>query len=282
MTLSVLASFAFADQYRPLPPGSHLMLDSGGFSVWSKGGTIEVADLAAWYLSIPADRYAALDVIYDPQASRANALAMRDLGADVTPAVHAGTPPAEVDRLAADGFTTLALGGLVNRRNSRADADAWAHACLDRADACGMSVHGFGITPPVTPSRIALLLRFDSVDSTSWLLGRYRATPLWDGRRLVNFSINRDRLAIAALLRSWPLDFTPALTRQRGTSDPGGERLRLLQVAGAASLLAYSRWLQARGGPRIYLASYLGTFPAAWDAKITTVLDAIAPQPEAA
>jgi len=197
VSLSILHSYAYRDAWRPLPEGTHTMLDSGGFTAWSRGETITVEGLAAWYAAIDAERYAALDVIYDPDASRANALAMRDLGADVMPAIHAGTHPREVDRLAADGFTRIALGGMVNKANSWPDACAWAHACLDRADRHGMTAHGFGLSPARDPARLALTMRFDTIDSSTWQLGRYpRTTPLWDGRRLAIYNFTRDRVAI--------------------------------------------------------------------------------------
>jgi hypothetical protein len=281
VSLSVLASYAFPKDMRPLPPGHHLMLDSGGYTAWTKGITVTVDGLAAWYASIPAERYAALDVLYDPDASRANALAMRALGVDVTPAVHAGTPPAEVDRLAADGFTTLALGGLVNKHNSRPHADAWAHACLDRADAHGMSVHGFGISPH-NPARFGLMMRFASVDTSTWLAARYgRDTRLWDGRAYVSFDMNRDRMRMAAVFRRWPGDWTAALTRRRGGGN-SPESLHALQLAGAASALAYGDWLMARGGTRVYLASYLSNLGPADDARVAALLGAIGPRKESA
>jgi hypothetical protein len=277
VSLSVLASYAFPKDMRPLPPGSHLMLDSGGFTVWSRGRTIDLPDLVAWYRAHPAERYAALDVIYDPGRSRANALAMRELGADVTPAVHAGTSPAEVDRLADDGFTTVALGGLVNRHNARPHIDAWAHACLDRADARGLKVHGFGLSPG-SPARLGLVMRFDSLDSSTWLAARYgRDTRLWDGRQYVSYNVNRDRMRMSALFRRWPGDWTEALTRRRGGGN-GPAGLRQLQLAGAASMLAYGDWLMDRGGPRVYLASYLSNLGPAADAAVLALLDAIGPR----
>jgi hypothetical protein len=281
VSLSVLASFAFPKDMRPLPEGSHLMLDSGGYTAWTKGITVTTEGLSAWYRSIPAERYAALDVLYDPDASRANALEMRALGVDVTPAVHAGTSPAEVDRLAADGFTSLALGGLVNKHNSRPHADAWAHACLDRADAHGMSVHGFGLSPH-NPARFGLMMRFASVDTSTWLAARYgRDTRLWDGRAYVSYDMNRDRMRMAAVFRRWPGDWTAALTRRRGGGN-SAESLHSLQLAGAASALAYGDWLMARGGPRVYLASYLSNLGPADDARVMDLLGAIGPRRESA
>jgi hypothetical protein len=295
MTLSVLCSYVDSRNFnagRPaaLPEGSHLMLDSGGFSAWSRGEPVTLPELARWYASVPAELYVGLDVIYDPEATRRNALEMRDLGVETMPAVHAGTDPAEVDRLAKHGFTSVALGGLVNRHNRTTDVDAWAHACLDRADAHGMRKHGLGLTPAA--SRLALTLRFDSIDSTTWNVGRYRNVPMWDGERLACLDYNRDRLLIATILRRWPrtvhaagdkrhepVDWViaDALARRRGTpaAQRGTGTTRLLHVIGGVSMLAYGEWLMARGGPRIFLAGYLTTFTWDWDAEFDRVLVAV-------
>jgi hypothetical protein len=276
VSLSILHSFAFAREFRPLPAGTHLMLDSGGYTAYTRGQTIDLADLAAWYRANPAEVYAALDVIYDPAASLANALALRELGADVTPAVHAGTPPAEVDRLADHGFASIALGGLVNKHNARPAVDAWAHACLDRADARQLRVHGFGLLPS-NPARLPLLLRFSSVDASTWLAARYgRDTRIWDGRAYRSFDMNRDRLTMAAIMRGWPGDWTPALTRRRGGGNTASS-LRQLQLAGAASALAFGQWLRSRRGPRLYLAAYLSNITADDDAVVLDLLGAIGP-----
>lgn len=276
MTLSLLASYAFAKDWRPVPEGTHVMLDSGGYSAYQMGIEITLPGLAAWYRSIPAERYASLDVIYDPETSRRNALELRELGVETMPAVHAGTDPREVDRLAGDGFTRLALGGLVNKHNARDQADAWMHACLDRADHHGMTVHGFGLSPS-NPRRLPLMMRFDSLDSSTWLAARYgRDTRLWDGRAYRSFNMNTDRMVMAAIMRRWPGDWTPALTRRRGGGNSAAS-LRQLQLAGAASMLAFGRWLRDEGGPRVYLASYLSNIAAEDDQTVLDLADAIGP-----
>jgi hypothetical protein len=280
VSLSVLHSYVFARDLRPLPAGTHLMLDSGGFSAFTMGIKITVAELAAWYRTVDAEVYAALDVIYDPAASRRNALEMRELGVDCTPAVHAGTSPEEVDRLAGDGFTSVALGGMVSASNARSHADAWAHACLDRAAFHGLKVHGFGLAAS-SARRLPVTMRFTSVDASTWLADRYaKDTRLWDGAAYRPYNLNRQRLAAAALMRHWPgEDWTRALMRPHGTrTNP--EAGRLLKMAGAASMLAFGDWLMARGGPRIYLASYLNNMYPPDDQPIIDLLAAISPAKE--
>jgi hypothetical protein len=44
-------------------------------------------------------------------------------------------------------------------------------------------------------------------------------------------------------------------------------------------MLAFGAWLMARGGPRVYLASYLSNIRADDDATVLDLADAIGPQP---
>lgn len=253
MSISILTSYADRRHFRPLPAGGHLMLDSGAYSALTRGETVDVPGLTSWYLATPAERYAALDVIYDPEASRANALAQRALGAEVMPAVHAGTSPAEIDRLAAEGFTSVALGGL-GRWLPRGDRLGWIRTCLDRAERHGLAVHGFAFSP-LAPSLLPLLMRFASVDSSSWT-SQYGLVYVWDGSRVRVLSSSADRLEVKRLTRSWPIDTQPWLARP-GIRDAGQTRIR--HRLSAASFLLFGEWLIARGGPRIYLAGYHGT-----------------------
>jgi hypothetical protein len=274
VTISVLTSYADRRHFRPLPPGGHLMLDSGAYSALTRGEVVETGGLTAWYRQVPAERYAALDVIYDPERSRANALAQRALGVEVMPAVHAGTDPGEVDRLADDGFTAIALGGL-GRWLPRGDRLGWMRTCLDRAEARGLAVHGFAFSP-LTPRLLPLLMRFSSVDSSSWT-SQYGLVYVWDGSRVRALSSNADRLEVKRLTRRWPIDTQPWLART-GIHDAGQTRIR--HRLSAASFLLFGDWLIARGGPRIYLAGYHGTGTcktAEADAELAGLVGALTP-----
>jgi hypothetical protein len=271
--ISVLMSYVSRGALRPVPPGGHLMLDSGAFTAMRTGEPPTVKTLAAWYAATPAERYAALDVIYDPAASRLNALAMRELGADVIPAVHAGTDPAEIDRLAADGFRAVALGGLVPRWQNRVDKRAWMHTCLDRAAALGMPVHGFGFSPG---RELPLLLRFASVDATNWHEARFGHLYVWTGGGIRYLKdIHRQRLEMADLVRRWPGDLTARLAFGHSVK---GESYQALVAISAASLLAWGEWLMARGGPRVYLAAYQDVAKPATDALVVELFEYLAPE----
>jgi|SRR5215831_3155189 len=256
--IRALASYVDRDYLPrvPMPEGSGLMLDSGAFSAHTRGVQIDLGELTSWYRDTPADLYAALDVIYDPASTRANAITQRDLGADVFPTVHAGTDPAEVDRLAADGFGTIALGGMVAKNKARPHLYAWMHTCLDRADALGLKVHGFGFCP-ITPKLLPLLMRFSTVDIAGWASSKYGWVFVWDGTRVRVMSLAADRLLLADLTRRWPLDLRRTLVRQRGDTD--GSSSGIYWVS-AASYLLYGQWLTHRGGPKVYLAAYHSTF----------------------
>lgn len=253
--MSLLMSYAYRMPVGDLPP-CHLMLDSGAFTAISQGTPVTVPDLAAWYAETPAERRAALDVVYDPVASRANALRMREgYGLDVIPVVHPGTPSGEVDRLSADGFRALAIGGTRFGYLDRDAAHKWIGRCLTRAEANGMEVHGFAYCPR-GPKYMPTLLRFASVDVSSWTqANKYGVYAVWDGGQL-RFLAKSDSLTALRLLRRWPVDVVGALTRERGARDG---RSWMWYVIGACSYLLYGRWLMDRGGPRVYLAAAADT-----------------------
>ncbi len=257
--ISVLVSYAYRSRAVDLPP-CHLMLDSGAYTMISRGQPVELRELAAWYRGTPAERYTALDVIYDPVASRANALAMRDMGLDVIPVVHPGTSPDEVDRLADEGFTACALGGTRFGHLDRGAAARWLHRCLDRAGAHQMPVHGFAYCP-TRAADVGLLLRFASVDVSSWnQASKYGQLLIWDGGRIRYFHADTERAAAAAILRTWPIDVAGALTRIPRQGKRGADmRSGLWYQISALTYLLYGRWLMARGGPRVYLAGAADT-----------------------
>lgn len=262
--VSVLFSYAYRDKSVGPLPGMHLMLDSGAFTALTRGTPVTVEDLAGWYMRMPAERRAALDVIGDAEASRANALAMRDtFGLDVIPTVHPSTHPREVDRLAGDGFTAVALGGTRFGYLPQAPAHEWLTACLTRAERHGMQVHGFAYCP-TRPQFLPTLMRFASVDVSSWTqANKFGHLQVWDGTRVRHLDANTERLEAARLLRDWPADEVRlALTRVPRSGGDG--RSYLWYMICAASFLLYGEWLMARGGPRIYLAALLDTLSVSW------------------
>lgn len=71
-----------------------------------------------------------------------------------------------------DEFDYVAVGGLASKEiiplRNPADAEL-LHTLIDTAHGCGVKIHGLGFTNP----NGLLEYKFDSVDSTSWLAGRF-------------------------------------------------------------------------------------------------------------
>lgn len=103
-----------------LPPARLLRLigDSGAFSSYSQGITVDLAEYAAW-IRDNGTRFAwtaSLDVLYDPDATWRNWTRLRDRHhVDTVPTIHLGSDPSVIDRYAAEGVDYMGLGGLVGK-----------------------------------------------------------------------------------------------------------------------------------------------------------------------
>jgi hypothetical protein len=69
-----------------------LMLDSGAYSAWNSGLTIDINELIEAILKGSWDLAVTLDVIGDPHASLKNALQMKAAGCHAMPVFHVGEP----------------------------------------------------------------------------------------------------------------------------------------------------------------------------------------------
>lgn len=188
---------------------SSVMLDSGAFTAWGSGESVDIHALAEWAGERAAEHPSAellnLDVIPgtptrppDRQeldaavmGSAANAEALRAWGLRVIEVFHLYEPLTVLDdimgrrrpgeRIAFGGLArwTGGPGGPIKRRFCRA---AFAH--LTRPDGSVPAVHGLGVSPD---SRQIGASQFPwaSVDSTSWVsMGRYGVGVTRAGRRL--------------------------------------------------------------------------------------------------
>lgn len=93
--LGLLVSYFYLSHYRPEfgRDCPRLMLDSGAFSAWKSGATIDMPALVAEARRPCWREVVTLDVIGNPDASHRNALAMRQsVGAHVMPVFHYGEP----------------------------------------------------------------------------------------------------------------------------------------------------------------------------------------------
>lgn len=131
------------------PPNSRLFLDSGAFSVDSRGATIDINEYCdfikqnePWY-----EVYAALDVIGDWRGTAKNLDIMMGKGLKPLPVFHEGSPWHELERLSRD-YEYIALGRLQGvRQKGRSTFRAWLdEAFLRMQPNWPVKVHLFGIT----------------------------------------------------------------------------------------------------------------------------------------
>lgn len=167
---------------RATDAGVPVVFDSGAWSVFASGKTVDRDTHAAWVAARQAAgsraRYVGLDVIGDPDATWRNYQQQRRV-AHVEPTLHYGEHPAAVDRLVADSPPWINLGGMVpmmKQPSKHRNVAAWI-AAVRRRIPDSTRVHALGATHPA----IGRLVAFDAVDSTFWLsAARYSVLALFD------------------------------------------------------------------------------------------------------
>lgn len=207
--LNVLCSFALKGALkswkgRQYPtPGVKTMLDSGAFSAWKSGTSINQDEF--FYEASLHDgenllwhEIAALDIIGDHKASLDNALSMQDfflylgLGHQCVPTFHYGEPW-DLLQLYKEKFNNrVALGGIATGLGS-IQKMKWLSQCFARAYPC--KFHGFG----VGSKDVLMEYPFASADTASWgsvhMYGRSQAVPglkipkLEDGDRAKHYDL---------------------------------------------------------------------------------------------
>jgi hypothetical protein len=176
--------------------GLRSILDSGAWSVFNAKAVIDIDQHAAYVNRLapshPLTRFVALDVIGDEEASYRNWLHQRELGCPVEPTVHYGSNPMDVDRYVNGSATVPGLaingageywlncGGMVaasSRPSMIRPTMAWV-AAVKRRLPPEVKIHGLGMTTPLAND----MIKFDSVDSTYWLvsLARFRTLPIFN------------------------------------------------------------------------------------------------------
>lgn len=122
-------------------------LDSGAFSVWNSGGSIDLQEYIAvardlWQADPTLDMVFGLDVIGGRgwRETRRNVEAMWAAGVPAVPCYHEGEPTDVLRGYAAD-YPKIALGGMVPLKGST--KLKFAQQCFSRIWPC--AVHGFGV-----------------------------------------------------------------------------------------------------------------------------------------
>jgi|GEM_PF-2321027 len=152
-----------------------VFLDSGAFSAWTLGATIDITDYCNF---IKANRSSILDEdgvvlasvldgIGDPLLTYQNQMAMEAQGVTPLPCFHFGEDERYLDYYV-NNYPYITIGGCVGR----APADlitwldrVWSRHMINPDGSAKVKVHGFGITS------LALMERYPwrSCDSSSWI-----------------------------------------------------------------------------------------------------------------
>lgn len=148
-----------------LNKNTHLFLDSGAFSAWTRKIKIDIDEYAEFVKQYKNNItvYANLDVIGDSVGTVKNQRYLESKGLHPLATFHIGSPYSELESMVKE-YDYIALGGLVGVPKARR---------IQHLDKCfriirdKVKVHGFGV------GDLDILLRypFYSVDNTNWILG---------------------------------------------------------------------------------------------------------------
>lgn len=223
--------------YRP-----EIFIDSGAFSAMTQSETVGLAEYAQYIrnnLEV-VDVYANLDVIGDPEATAANQKRLEDMGLNPLPVFHLGSPFKYLDALLEQGYTYIALGGMVAKPKPM--VMAFAIRCFRMAK--GRAVfHGFGCTGfPLIKA-----LPWHSVDSSSWMMGgRYGNVPLFDPHKgdmkSVNLGDAKTWYKYSKVVRGFGFD--PQLFANKGRAS-----FHDTDTLSVLSYMAAESWLRGAHGP---------------------------------
>lgn len=136
----------------------HTMLDSGAFSAWKSGKTIDIEALIDEACSGEWEEIVALDVIGNPDASYLNSVKMKAVIPDVIPVFHYGEPWDLLRTYCAE-FCKVGLSCRVGETVT--ESCGWVMQCFARE--WPFRFHSFGWT-----GRILVEVPFHSADCSSW------------------------------------------------------------------------------------------------------------------
>lgn len=136
------------------------VMDSGAFSVWNSGGTIDVKEYCKACKDVDACEVASLDDIMSWEQSKKNAQDMWDLGVEEAIPVFHYEEPTEYLDWCCKHADKIALGARIKTRPK------WLKACFGRIwrKFGPKKVHGFGMASATATKNFP----FDSVDASSW------------------------------------------------------------------------------------------------------------------
>ena len=184
--------------YRP----ARLMLDSGAYSAWKSGVTVDINALVKETQKSRYTESVALDVIGDWKGSLNNARLMRDAGSPAYPVFHIGEPWGLLEDYCAE-FPKVGLSCRFGE--SRAESLRFYDQCFARA--WPHPFHSFGWMD----QKMLHLYPFHSADSSSWESG-----PLCWGQWLSYGGLQgKCRVPNEVAYRSLKAEIDPFLELQR-------------------------------------------------------------------
>lgn len=141
---------------------THTMLDSGAYSAWNSGKTIDIDALCEEIKNPYWKEAVGLDVIGDAEGSLKNALYMKRKGVNAMPVFHIGDPW-EILQEYCKQFDKVGLSCRFGE--SIKTSDLWNDQCFARQ--WPHKFHSFGWLAEKSMMRVP----FHSADSSSWALG---------------------------------------------------------------------------------------------------------------
>lgn len=164
---SMLVSYYYQNQWPRLPEQRawcrSWCLDSGGFTAFTKGATINIDEFAAyardvWQADPTLDQVFTLDNILSWQETRRNTDHLIAAGVPVVPIFHVGEPMDVLVGYARD-YPKIALGGMVPLKAKR--KREFIDACFNRI--WPAAVHGLGVG-----GSLMMAAPWHSVDASNW------------------------------------------------------------------------------------------------------------------
>ena len=164
-----------------------MFIDSGAFTVWKQGKTIDIKDYIEHLKEHEnnINTYANLDVIGNPQGTYNNQKKMETVGLTPIPTFHLRSDFKWLKKYLDEGYEHIALGGTVG--SYRDTLEPFLDTCFSIIkDYWPIKVHGFGINALWALKRYP----FYSIDSTTWLSGG-RFGDIFDGGKIGKKSLGR-------------------------------------------------------------------------------------------
>ncbi len=147
--------------------GENLMLDSGAFSVFTKGVSVDIDQLITFIKQYSPEQAIQLDVIGNEEQTWDNFLYMKRF-TDVLPVISYGASRKHIERVLNSTSEYICLGGLVPYAKDKKTLMNWLNYIYSFPQVKSKKVHCLGITTKT----ILETYPFYSCDSSSWLCSR--------------------------------------------------------------------------------------------------------------